>query len=154
MSGKLPGARPVSSDYGPTVIDRVPVKDPQRQTSASTWNDIKSDAAYAARMCPLLRIRITNNGAAAAVASVVGPEGVLTSQVTVSRTSQGIVAVDWSATSVSADDVFAVARHATQHRMAGVVGLSPTGCTVFCESRTVSGGVVALDDSDITLLVF
>jgi hypothetical protein len=154
MPGKLPANRPVSLDYGKDVIDRTPVKDQDRQTGASTWNDLKADLAFVARMCPLARIKVTNNGTVAAVAAIAGAEGLATSAVTVSRTSQGLVTVDWTSTGIAAASAVPVARHASQQRLAGIYALTATGCTVFTESRVVSGGAVELADSDFDLFLY
>jgi hypothetical protein len=55
MSGILPNARPKSADYGPDVRDDRPVENPELETSANDFNNLKADGAYAARMTALRR---------------------------------------------------------------------------------------------------
>lgn len=114
MAGFLPDTRPLSESYGPDVVDDRPLEDPERELAAENFNSIKADVAYAARMTPLLKIRVSNNGTAT-VTDVVGPEGVTAADVTATRTALGNVTVDWSGTGVSGSDVFASARDATTY---------------------------------------
>jgi hypothetical protein len=57
------------ASYGKTVVDRKPANDLDREAPAANWNDLRADAAYLAQTCPLLVVRVTNNGATASVAS-------------------------------------------------------------------------------------
>jgi hypothetical protein len=70
--------------------------------------------------------------------------------VVVSRTSTGIVTVDWSATGVSGADAQASARHATNPHVAAVTGMGANSCTVKCVDAIAS----ALVDSDFTLWIY
>jgi len=148
--GLLPGTRPVSNNYGQDLENERPVEDPTRELDAADWNRLKGDLAYAARMTPLLKIRVANNGTAT-VAEVIGPEGVTIGQVTATRDSLGVVTVDWTDTGVVGSDVHSSCRHATTAGVTFQRALSPTSVEVTTLGPANSP---TFFDSDFTLWVF
>lgn len=149
MPGLLPATRPLSENYGPDVVDDRPMEDPERELEAANFNAIKSDVAYAARMTPLLKIQISNDGVTAAVVSVVGPEGVLAAQVTATRTGASLVTVDYSGTGVTGTEVTGAGRHASTPLV--VMTTKPTAGSVVYVSTVSSSGT---PDADFTLWVW
>lgn len=151
MAGLLPGTRPLSANYGPDMVDDRPVEDPERELPAENFNAIKADASYAARMTPLLKIRVDNDGVAATVVGVTGPESVVPADVTVVRTGAGVVTIDWSATGVVGDDVVATTREAVTPV---AVFLRVVGTTTAETTFVGPPAGIAPVDSDFTLWVY
>lgn len=111
MSGFLPDTRPLGESYFPDLIDDRPLEDPERELPADGLNKLKADAAYAARMTPLLKVQVSNDGVTATVVSATGPEGVDTADVIVTRTGAGLFTANWSATGIAGTEVTGTGRH-------------------------------------------
>jgi hypothetical protein len=112
MAGLLPGTRPLAANYGPTLVDDKPVEDPERELGATQVNAMRDDVAYVARLSPLLKIQVSNNGVVTTVTSATGPEGdLILANITAVRTGVGLVTVDWSAaTSIAGTEVTGITR--------------------------------------------
>lgn len=133
MSGYLPTTRPASSSYGSELENDFPVEDPTREVDATNWNKLKADAAYAARMSPLLILRISNDGATAAVAAWLGPEGFdIGGSITVNRTGTGIVEVDLTGAGFTPIFCEATAEATTGTKRGATTSLSGLVITVNC----------------------
>ena len=93
MSGNLPVVRvATSAAYADDFVDEKPVEKPDTELPAAVFNAMKSDLAYCTRVVPRLIIVVS---AAGAVEHVLGPEGVVVGDVTVTG-SGAPFSVDWS----------------------------------------------------------
>ena len=151
MAGLLPGTRPLSANFGPDMVDDKPVEDTDRELAAENFNALKADSSYAARMTPLLKVRVANDGVTATVEGVIGPESVVPANVTVVRTGVGVVTIDWSATGVVGDDVVATSRNGVTP---GAVFVRVVGTTTAEVSIIGPVAAPALLDTAFTVWVY
>ena len=152
MPGFLPATRPLSETYGPDVVDDKPIEDPEREAAAETWNAIKHDTAYAARMTPLLRLHVVNTGAyvgAPIVDEAVGPEGFDSADVTLNWTNDGVVEIDLSNAGIVATRA-RVQVDSALPACASVVHNSSTSITVHCAVVLIP----AETDLDFTIWIY
>lgn len=133
----LPTMRPTTDTYGPDLVNDRPVTRRDRELDADYWNKLKADVAAACEVAPLAIVRVTNNGATAAVAaqrpSVLGA-------VTATRVSAGCVDV------VIPTGVIPLDAH-----------LTPRGAATYSTSTQITGQTVRCwtsNDTDFTLVVW
>ena len=97
MPGFLPTTRPLSASYGPDMVDDDPVVDPNLETPAARWNDVKADLAFVASVAPLAIVRVDVAGG---VATKVRVRGLASASVTVTIGGLGFVQVDFAGITV------------------------------------------------------
>lgn len=149
MAGNLPNTRPVSANYGEDLENERPVEDPRREFDANSWNPLKSDVAYVARLSALLRIDVNFSAGAPVAAAVWGPEGAVVGQIAFTDHGTGDVTVDWTNTGVNGSGlVQAIRRVATDGT---VRHLAPTATSVRVK---LFDAVPAAEDVSFSVLVY